>query len=35
MSKPLSDIVDEVTLSPASPATSEVPFRNETQCDGV
>ena len=35
MSKPLSDIVEVVTLSPASPATSETPLRKEIQCDGV
>ena len=27
MSKPLSDIVEDVTLSPARPATSETPLR--------
>ena len=35
MAKPLSDMVEDVTLSPASPATSETPLRKETQCDGV
>ena len=35
MSNPLSDFVDVVTLSPASPATSETPFKNVIQCDGV
>ena len=35
MSKPLSDMVEVVTVSPASPATSETPFRKEIQCDGV
>ena len=35
MSKPLSDMVEDVTLSLASPATSDTPLRNPTQCAGV
>ena len=35
MSKPLSDIVELVTLSPARPATRDTPLRKEIQCDGV
>src|ERR1700722_12274720 len=35
MAKPFTDMVDDVTLSPATPAASEKSRRNPTQCDGV
>ena len=35
MSNPFNDLVEVETLSPANPATSETPFRKETQWEGV
>ena len=35
MSKPFSDLVEVVTLSPDNPATSDTPLRKEIQCEGV
>ena len=35
MGKPFTDMVDDVTLSPAIPAAREKSFRNPTQWAGV